>query len=821
MSLRAAATATAGQFEEPQPELERLEAALDPKFLEEAGWDPGKRLLNPPHDHPLLGVRICQVGVCNARIRVRFAALCVACTQRQQQSGVPLEEFVTAGRPTGGRGQRMCLITNCGRPSGLSAGLCAGHGWDYSRRGNGSSVAEWIARDKPAGKVSWGPCIVSACLREASNSRQMCQPHRNRWRDQCNNEGLPDTVEERHRWATTAEPISRDCLVVLAGLPRRIEVQMLLGLQQRTQEGERTSDAALRIVVQQARTMAAEDLTDLLDFPGVRPREASAQLIRVMIPAMRRALSNPEVERHLDVWELRVFGARGRMRFTGIHQRWLREAAKHWVGEELPLHRGRSAGLQAQMVVLALNQLSDSLRATRPDEGLDLTQLGRQDIVNLANRLAYLESSGDCTSSVRLRHLRAVRRFLSDVRALSMTRPGGLLAGLPDDFMLRLDEVPRLPQRLEPGRDLPAATMRTITDNLDLMEAAAGREKRVITELLIDTGRRPDEICRLPWDCLDRDSSGKSVLLYTNFKNNRLGLRLPIAEATADLLLRQRDRTRARFPDTDLAELALFPSVRKNPYGRTRTDVGNYGYSHREFVLLIADRLLDDDGITFPKADCTPYSYRHSFAQRHADNGTAPDVLRDLMGHKSMTTTMRYYRVSEHRVRGAVDQIARHQFDGQGRRVFVAVTGLLNDEHARMRVGQVAVPFGVCTEPSNVKAGGHACPYKFTCLGCGHFRSDASYLPELKSYLQQLLADRERLLGATDIQDWAKAKAMPADQEIQQLRALIRRVEEDMESLTEVDRATILAAVDVVRSARQTVNIGMPSVPAVTAGHRR
>ena len=85
--------------------------------------------------------------------------------------------------------------------------------------------------------------------------------------------------------------------------------------------------------------------------------------------------------------------------------------------------------------------------------------------------------------------------------------------------------------------------------------------------------------------------------------------------------------------------------------------------------------------------------------------------------------------------------------------MFLDIRGLLADEHARMRVGQVAVPFGICTEPSNVKAGGQACPYKFTCLGCGHFRSDPSYLPELKSYLQQLLADRERVQAAADLQD--------------------------------------------------------------------
>ena len=104
-----------------------------------------------------------------------------------------------------------------------------------------------------------------------------------------------------------------------------------------------------------------------------------------------------------------------------------------------------------------------------------------------------------------------------------------------------------------------------------------------------------------------------------------------------------------------------------------------------------------------------------------------------------MQTTLAYYRVTEKRVRSAVEDVSRHQFDGQGRPVLTAVAGLLADEHTRLRVGQVAVPFGICTEPSNVKAGGHACPYKFTCIGCGHFRSDPSYLRIIGNVVSSLL----------------------------------------------------------------------------------
>ena len=222
----------------------------------------------------------------------------------------------------------------------------------------------------------------------------------------------------------------------------------------------------------------------------------------------------------------------------------------------------------------------------------------------------------------------------------------------------------------------------------------------------------------------------------------------------------------------------------------------------------------------FDRLAVIPYAYRHSYAQRHADEGVPPDVLRDLLAARQDRHDTRVLPlVSEKRVRVAIDRVGGHQFDSQGRRVFLDIRRLLANEHARMRVGQVAVPFGICTEPSNVKAGGQACPYKFTCLGCGHFRSDPSYLPELKSYLQQLLADRQRVQAATDLQDWAKAQLTPREEEITQLRQLIRHIEADLDDLTEHDQALIHDAVTVIRKTRQLVNLGMPSIrPAASTG---
>ena len=125
------------------------------------------------------------------------------------------------------------------------------------------------------------------------------------------------------------------------------------------------------------------------------------------------------------------------------------------------------------------------------------------------------------------------------------------------------------------------------------------------------------------------------------------------------------------------------------------------------------------------------------------------DVLRDLMDHRNLDATRGYYRVGEDRRRDAVDKVTAMQFDRHGNRIWREARALLDAEHARYAVGEVAVPYGSCSEPSNVAAGGGACPFRFRCAGCDHFRTDVSYLPDLTAYLDDLLRTRERLAAAS------------------------------------------------------------------------
>jgi len=90
-----------------------------------------------------------------------------------------------------------------------------------------------------------------------------------------------------------------------------------------------------------------------------------------------------------------------------------------------------------------------------------------------------------------------------------------------------------------------------------------------------------------------------------------------------------------------------------------------------------------------------------------------------------------------------------------------------------------------------------------------HFRTDVSYLPDLTAYLDDLLRNRERVLAATEIDQWARTEAVPSQEEITRIRQLITRIENGLDHLTDAEREQISQAVAIVRRHR-TVTLGMP-----------
>jgi len=781
---------------------QRLAALLDPSFLSEAGWDPASRVLSPPAGHRLLGRAVCRAGGCATTEHAGLGGVCHRCFTRLTGQGLTAEQIAGSPQlpPLPARVTR-CAVRGCQRePTVIQAILCEPHARQFRQRAGKPAIGQYLADPRVRPLPPFIPCAVAACTRVADSARGYCNTHYQRWRTAVST-GLD---LDPGQWQLSEPAVAEGGQVSLRGLPPLVVVQVLFGAWQRTRGGAKITDTDLRAA---CRALGRQHVTSIEECDvGQVPGKPVRSLLNALVRHVRQALASPASEQAKDTWDLAIFGHPGRLSFTGITQLWLRQAAKRWAAEDLPRHRGAGAS-NVRQKINALERLSESLRS-RPDHGDLPPALGRADIETFLARLGYLESAGTISRYHRNVICRGARAILTGIRAMGLTRPGQAAAGLPGDVVIGAGDIPADAERGEPGRDLPPEIMTALCANLGTLQPA---EVKAATQIAIDTGRRPEDILGLPLDCLARDKDGAAVLVYDNAKAHRLGRRLPVGQATATVITGQQARVRARFPGTPPAELKLLPAARRNPDGRRPMTIDMLEGRHREW----ADRLgplRTRDGTEFNTAKIVPYAYRHTYAQRHADAGVPIDVLAELLDHRNLNVTRCYYRVGEDRRREAVDKVTALSFDRHGNRIWRDAAALLESAHARYQVGEVAVPYGRCTEPSNVQAGGGACPIRFRCAGCDHFRTDVSYLPDLTAYLDDLLRTRERLAAAiAGVDEWARADATPAEEEITRIRRLIGRVKGDMSRLSDPERAQIDEAVTVIRKHR-AVALGMPSV---------
>ena len=124
----------------------------------------------------------------------------------------------------------------------------------------------------------------------------------------------------------------------------------------------------------------------------------------------------------------------------------------------------------------------------RGDRGDHPAVLGRTDMEAFLHRLAYLESVGQISGDARIRTCREVRGVLTRIRAMGLTRPGGIAAGLGEEFVMGQADVPAEPEPGEPNRDLPPEIMAQLCAHLDELTSP---EMRTAVELAIDTGAVP------------------------------------------------------------------------------------------------------------------------------------------------------------------------------------------------------------------------------------------------------------------------------------------------------------------------------------------
>lgn len=810
-----------------------LIGALDVDMLIGLGWDPSTQVFAPDPAHPLLGYPVCRLEGCVAEAwDPRW--ICTGCRFRWKASGVvDLDAFCAKGMHRAHHSRpplcSVCCVPRFERPA-TANGLC--FACDHQRRRRGQTASAYANGDRTfppaAPRPGLGCCAVWACQRLAGRpSTKLCGAHDAAWRSA----GRPELAA----FCRAAVPCigDRGGQVALAGLDEQVITELLYGIQASVGEGRRVMIQVLRPAVAVLRQCGARSVADL-DTAG--RRDPVRWFLRFTADRVALARACPGTEQANDVWDLRVWGATGRLSFVGggvchrsggdpsrpVTQPWLKETAKAWAAEALV----RMTAGPVRAVIGAVGLLSEHLER-RADGGVDPSVLAHRDVEAFLGRLGQLQRTGKLSASARDRSIHLVAKFLRDCREMGLTQPGRELAALPDDVVIRAAERPPTMRRDdEVGKALPEAVIAQLldADSLALLEQLAGATMRAAVELGVGVGRRTAELCWLRFDCLDYDEHANvtgehrrsPVLVHDMPKVDKFGCRLPVHEREAAIIAAQQARVTAEFPATPARLLALFPRPLKNPDGTHPLATAHLQRAMREWVnalprLDAPERDASGQPVPFPRDTITPYAFRHSFAQRHADAGTPVDALKELLGHDTVRTTLGYYRVTAKRKREAQDRLGPLQLDHAGRLVRPGIDGLAEAERLRDDVGQVAVPFGMCTEPTNVAAGGHSCPFRHRCSGCEYFRTDPSFQPELAAYLAQLLADRERLATAVpQLAEWARREAAPSVEEIDAVRRVVRANDEAVAALDDDDRAAVEAAIVTMRKQRAALGTTFP-----------
>jgi integrase len=793
--------------------LDRARRALDVTALVARGWDPERHVFAPSPDDPLFGWAACERSGCGrgargpAARRLGLCELCLVNYRSRYQGQLSVTEYKR--RPVMREVDReLCLV--CRTPGhqrpAQRQGLC--NACSRLRRSRGVSVAVFVAGDDRSPPAAPRPslplCDVLDCDQWVEYGRLgLCGRCYQRWsRERPSLDGFkPAGVPHR-------SPIFDGRHACLADLPPLVEAQLLLGIQRVIKLGVRVGADSFERVARRVRDGWVEDVAVLSDASVLAPRDSEMfTTLRVILEAASDAMTDVESEFQRDVWHLRVLYPATRhqtrvISFVEISQRWLRELTKVWC-QRRSASIAESTLYQSACCTRGLSRFLGTLphRGERPE------LLTREDLDRFL--LWQCASSTPEYSRTNVRRLREVLRF---ARRYGHTAAGGIAAGLSEEFSLLDEDVRVLNRRAgencdyEPGKAIPEYVLHQLLEPATL-ELLTNEDARVIFQLLAHTGRRPVEICALDADCLEwaeQAATGprRPLLRYKREKPPKKRITLPITAEAAELIERQQVAALERYQGRTLRDLKLFPSAKKNTDGRRPIMTYSFGVMLRRWVDGLS--LVSADGEPFPSVAVHAYALRHSYAQRHADSvdPVVPvDVLQKLMDHRSIQTTQGYYRVRAERLHEAVRASAPLTINRDGARV--GGSDYPDVESITRSVGRIPVPLGHCVEPHNVKALGSACPFSHQCLGCVHFRTDPSYLPDLYAYLEQLLDARERLNAAVpQLRDWAREKAVPNDAEIKAVRNLIRSNEALLAELEPVERRKLEELFAALRGAR-------------------
>lgn len=262
--------------------------------------------------------------------------------------------------------------------------------------------------------------------------------------------------------------------------------------------------------------------------------------------------------------------------------------------------RHYAPGSLAAVITVAKRFLRDLPRPRREALAADLTRTVPQDISDFVH---LARNAGLAPSTINL-SLSLLSEFFDFLR---------------DEGLLHSQPVIKRRHRLLAPTTLPKPVPEP--DLIRFFKAIDSQRDRLLFLLMLRCGLRVSEACALRWD--DCDPMAGTIRV-----NDGKGRVDRIVYISPDL---ERELTawRARFPDATY----LFPSRKRKGWPLDR-----------RMVNIMMSAYLRSAGIA---KHYTPHCLRHTFATQLLNGGVTLEVLKELMGHRSIQNTLKYTQLYE------------------------------------------------------------------------------------------------------------------------------------------------------------------------------
>lgn len=447
------------------------------------------------------------------------------------------------------------------------------------------------------------------------------------------------------------------------------------------------------------------------------------------------------------------------VRFDGLMQPWLKEAAKRWARARLLTD---TTPRTMSLYMTDLRHFSGWLAEHAPEVLVPAAaeQGCARGLHAVGSPPPRLEA-GDAAA--------APGRAAGAARGAGRGRAGRGAALA----MIHRRELPRVEYRLP--KELPDEVFAQWVDPDNL--ALLGSElHRTVVMLLAYTGFRVSSVVTLGRDARVIGSDGHPYLRYWNIKAKRQA-GLPIPPALSEQLERHEAFLRDRYPEgTDW----LLPSP---PIGKRNGKGGGHHISHCT-VQKIVKRYIHDAEIRTADRQLALHVHPHLFRHHLASSLVAEEIslltVQKVLDHGSIEMTAHYGWVHDSTIKQAVWKF-HERVNIRGERIALPVDGPLEEAawmKERIARAKQALPNGFCGLPLV-----QSCPHPNACLSCPSFLTDASF----RSVHDQQRTETEQLLG----------KARDADNV-----RLVELLERDHESLTR-----ILEGLDAIEAEHATAEI--------------